>query len=591
MSEPALPALAALPMKEALHVEKLCTEFEEAWQRGERPRLEDYLHEAAEPIRTVLRHELLALEIVYRRKHGELSTPDKYAVPPAEAEQTLTALFHEARPAKAAETGGGSPAALTLMPPDNAPQRPSISGYEIHGELGKGAMGIVYKARHLQLDRVVALKMIRSGVQASPGELQRFLTEAEAVARMQHPNIVQIFETGRHQELPFFSLEFVAGGNLADKLRGTPLLALEAAQLVETLARGMHYAHEQGIIHRDLKPANVLLTEEGQPKITDFGLAKKLDEAGQTHSGAIMGTPSYMAPEQAEGRNKELGPAVDIYALGAILYELLTGRPPFRAATALDTLLQVSKDDPVPPRLLQPTVPRDLETVCLTCLRKEPGKRYPTALALAKDLERYQRKEPIDAKAESLGGQFRHAIESYREVPSLETWPAIFWGAGICFVTHTCVFALAWFCQPVYTVWLLFALYLAANLAVLWRYHLSRYRAIGVAERESMIITFASLIMTVALVVTLGPLRPLAPARDCLTCYPALVILMGMVCFVHGMTHWGRFYLIGLAHIPLAIGLRFIPDWAPLIYGTLGSLTLCWTGFRLPALMTRQEAR
>jgi hypothetical protein len=259
-------------------------------------------------------------------------------------------------------------------------------------------MGVVYQARQTRLGRVVALKMILSGAHAGADDLARFRTEAEAIARLQHPHIVQIYEVGEHGGLPYFSLEFCPGGSLAQKLAGTPLPPREAAVLVETLARAMQAAHDKGVIHRDLKPANVLLAEDGTPKVTDFGLAKKLDEAGRTASGAVMGTPSYMAPEQAGGRSKELGPACDVYALGALLYECLTGRPPFQAPTHLDTLLQVVSDDPVRVRALQPKVPRDLETICLKCLRKEPGKRYGSASALAEDLRRFLADEPIRAR-------------------------------------------------------------------------------------------------------------------------------------------------------------------------------------------------
>ncbi len=273
-----------------------------------------------------------------------------------------------------------------------------VPGYEILDVLGRGGMGVVYKARQAGLGRVVALKMILSGGHASSTDLDRFRTEAEAIARLQHPNIVQVYEVGEQEGKPFFSLEFCSGGSLDKKLVGTPLKPMDAAKLVETLARAMQAAHDKNVIHRDLKPANVLLTEDGTAKITDFGLAKKLDVTGQTESGAIMGTPSYMAPEQAGGKSKEVGPLVDVYALGAMLYELLTGRPPFKAATPLDTVLQVLSDEPVPPRQLQSKTPRDLESVCLKCLRKEPGKRYATAQELAEDLHRFQAGQPVRAR-------------------------------------------------------------------------------------------------------------------------------------------------------------------------------------------------
>jgi tRNA A-37 threonylcarbamoyl transferase component Bud32 len=302
-----------------------------------------------------------------------------------------------------------SPAHANPLPPcdpaDQPGERiPSPPDYEILGELGRGGMGVVYKARHLRLNRLVALKMILAGGHASGQELTRFQREAEAVARLQHPNIVQIYEDGEHQGLPFFAMEFVAGGSLDRRLQGRPIPPREAVRMVATLAAAVDHAHQKGVIHRDLKPANVLLGEGDAPKITDFGLAKYLDAVGgQTASGAVLGTPSYMAPEQAGGRDAaggrpEIGRTADVYALGAILYELLTGRPPFLAETPLDTLLQVISQEPIPPRRLQPTIPGDLETVCLKCLEKDPPRRYPTALDLGQDLERWSRGEPISAR-------------------------------------------------------------------------------------------------------------------------------------------------------------------------------------------------
>ncbi len=286
-----------------------------------------------------------------------------------------------------------------------------IPGYELLSELGRGGMGVVYKARHLKLHRVVALKMILAGGHAGAADLARFQTEAEAIARLQHPNIVQVHEVGEHEGKPFFSLEFCGGGSLEKKLNGTPQPAREAATLVETLARAMQAAHDHQIIHRDLKPANVMLTEEGELKITDFGLAKKLDEAGQTHSGAILGTPSYMAPEQAGVGTGVIGPAADLYALGAILYECLTGRPPFRAATSLDTVLQVMSDDPVPPRQLNSAVPRDLEAICLKCLQKDPQRRYLNAADLAADLGRFLEGESVLAHQSGLFDRLAGAMD------------------------------------------------------------------------------------------------------------------------------------------------------------------------------------
>jgi WD40 repeat protein/tRNA A-37 threonylcarbamoyl transferase component Bud32 len=296
-------------------------------------------------------------------------------------------------------------------PGDAAPEHatPAPPGYEVLGELGRGGMGVVYKARQARPNRLVAIKMILAGAHAGPHELARFRAEAEAVAALRHPNVVEIHEVGEHDGLAYFSLEYCAGGTLAQKLAAEPQPPGRAAELVETLARAVHHAHLQGIVHRDLKPANVLLTGDGLPKITDFGLAKQTDAVGPardggelTRTGAIMGTPSYMAPEQARGESKAVGPASDVYALGAILYECLTGRPPFRGATARETLEQVLGHDPVPPRQLQPRTPRDLETICLKCLTKEPDRRYASAADLADDLGRQRRGEPVRARPPSL---------------------------------------------------------------------------------------------------------------------------------------------------------------------------------------------
>jgi WD40 repeat protein len=299
---------------------------------------------------------------------------------------------------------------------ETAARSVNIPGYELLGELGRGGMGVVYMARHIKLNRIVALKMILAGGHAAQGELTRFRIEAEAIARLQHPNIVQVYEISEHEGKPFFSLEYVVGGSLDRKLAGTPQPPAQAAKLIGTLARAIHYAHSLGIIHRDLKPANVLLTTNGTPKIADFGLAKQLDVAGATATGAVMGTPSYMAPEQAGGKTRELGPACDVYALGAILYESLTGRPPFRAATALDTLLQVLGDEPVPPRQLNRQVLPDLETICLKCLHKEPARRYASAAALANDLQRFRAGKPIAARPV---GRMERSVKWARRNPTV----------------------------------------------------------------------------------------------------------------------------------------------------------------------------
>jgi WD40 repeat protein len=277
-------------------------------------------------------------------------------------------------------------------------------GYEVVAELGRGGMGIVYQARQLSVNRTVAVKMLLPDAQVGSPRLARFQAEARAVALIQHPNIVQLYDVGEQDGRPFLVLEFVGGGSLRQRLGGVPQPPLYAAQLVEILARAIHAAHQRGVVHRDLTTGNILHTNDGLPKISDFGLAKIPADEGvpKTQSGAIIGTPSYMAPEQAGGKTHEIGKSVDIYALGAVLYELLTGRPPFRGESAVDTILQVLSDDPVPPKRLQPKVPRDLETICLKCLEKVAGKRYASALALAEDLQAFSTGRPIVARPISV---------------------------------------------------------------------------------------------------------------------------------------------------------------------------------------------
>jgi WD40 repeat protein len=368
------------------------------WRAGERVPAEDYLRRhprLAHDSETAL--ELIYGEWLVREELGERPDAAEYLARfPHWAERLTQQLaLHGA-------LGSGGLASAATLGDGSGGQKASapgtVAGYEIRGELGRGGMGVVYRAWQPGLRRHVALKMVLAGTHAGPDTLARFRTEGEAIARLQHPHIVQVYECGEEAGRPFYALEYVEGGSLAQKLARGPLPVREAAELVETLARAIHFAHEKGIVHRDLKPANVMLQQDGTPKVTDFGLAKILADGTQhTASGAILGTPSYMAPEQA-GQGGEVGPACDVYALGAILYELLTGRPPFRADTPMDTLQQVVKEEPVSPARLQPKVPRDLETITLKCLQKEPPGRYSSALELADDLGRFLRGEPVRAR-------------------------------------------------------------------------------------------------------------------------------------------------------------------------------------------------
>ncbi len=279
----------------------------------------------------------------------------------------------------------------------------TVSAYELREELGRGGWGVVYKAWQISLQRLVAVKVILHDDFASETDRERFANEARVLARLAHPHIVQVFDFGEHLGKPFFSMELLEGGSLAQKLAQAPFAPEVAAALIETLARTLEQVHQVGIVHRDLKPSNVLLTAEGIAKITDFGLSKtSTEDSHRTATGTILGTPSYMAPEQAAGDRSKVGPTADVYALGAILYEAVTGRPPFRAPTPWETIQQVLHQEPIPPRRLQPSLARDISTICLKCLEKDPHRRYPSARALAEDLRRFLDGKPISARPVSI---------------------------------------------------------------------------------------------------------------------------------------------------------------------------------------------
>jgi len=469
---------------------------------------------------------------------------------------------------------------------------PAIGGYEILGVLGRGGMGVVYRARQTKLRRLVALKMVLAGKHADPEHLARFRNEAEAVARLQHPHIVQIYDVGEHEGLPYFCLEFVAGGSLDHKLNGTPLPSRRAAQLVEMLARAMHTAHQQGIVHRDLKPSNVLLApsdplhgvkleygpeENGyfEPKISDFGLAKKLDEVrGQTQSGAIIGTPEYMSPEQAASKKSRIGPATDIYALGAILYELLTGRPPFLAETPLDTLMEVMDQEPAPPRLLNTKVDRDVETICLKCLEKDPDSRYPTGLALAEDLRCYLHGEPITARSfnvfDRLGRTLersRHAVEFYNYANLLHFFAAIVLLVEM--VVHLLVYTKQWvFLLPLTRVCQLSLMGL-----VFWRHRSARATPTSASEQQMWSIWIGYVATCTLLGLTGRIINGLAIEWE-LSLYPSLAAVTGLIFFIMGSNYWGRCYAFGVAFFAVAVLMSWRLAVGPLAFGALwaGSL-------------------
>ncbi len=444
-------------------VDEWCDLFEREWNSGQRPAAANFLQQVPRELWDVVRTELIAIEAEFRARletHGDRDTsPQRHTedtplleVASASTESSPdvddTGLSVSDTPVslRSAPTLIKSPdelvaSRLRTEPPathfdDTLPAERRFWDYELLDEIAHGGMGVVYRARQIGLNRIVALKMIRSGQFAGDEEIQRFQTEAQAAARLDHPGIVPIYEVGQHVGQHFFSMAFIDGPSLAALVKEGPLPPHDAARIVSQIAEAAQYAHDCGIIHRDLKPANVLMANspasggrqppgglplppaieslgqsrelpgglrpplaEVTPKITDFGLAKQIEGTSElTGTGQILGTPSYMPPEQASGKAREIGPAADIYSLGAILYCLLTGRPPFQAASAMDTMRQVLEQEPVSIRQLNAGVPLDLETIALKCLQKDPAKRYATATDVAADLQRFLSGEPITAR-------------------------------------------------------------------------------------------------------------------------------------------------------------------------------------------------
>lgn len=400
-------------------VDAACDRFEADWRAGRTPRIEDYLADQPPANRVDLVRELIALEVELRRQAGEQVVAEEYEARfPAEPELVRRAFELIAQPAPA--VAGQSPGQIQPAGKTGLPQVPKggepvrFGDYELLEEVARGGMGVVYRARQVSLNRIVAVKMILSGRFASATELRRFQREAEVAAGVDDPAIVPIYETGEVEGQPFFSMKWIEGGNLLDHLGRYVGDPIATAKLLFEVARGVQSAHERGIIHRDLKPANILIDRQGHAHLTDFGLARRLDTRSVTQSGDMLGTPSYMSPEQALGQT-DLTPASDVHSLGAILYEMLTGQPPYRGTTLMDIVLLVIEHEPTPPRRLRREIPESLESICLQCLEKSPERRYPTAGELATDLAKFLRGERL-SRGSGLWSRLRRGLRRESEL-------------------------------------------------------------------------------------------------------------------------------------------------------------------------------
>jgi eukaryotic-like serine/threonine-protein kinase len=449
--------------------------------------------------------------------------------------------------------------------------------YELIEEIARGGMGVVYKARQNTLNRTVALKMILAGQLASQADVRRFRTEAEAAGNLDHPNIVPIYEVGEHEGQHFFSMGFVEGESLEAKVARGPLPPREAVELTLAVARAIQYAHEKGVIHRDLKPANVLLDDRGQPRVTDFGLAKRMGSTdGMTAVDAIMGTPSYMAPEQAAGNMEMVGPLSDVYALGSILYTLLVGRPPFQSANPFDVLRQVIEQQPVPARALNAKVDADLDLIVLKCLQKPAELRYQSAAALASDLEAYLTNEPISARSLRLTDLVNQVFRDTCHATVLQNWGRLWmWHSLALLILCAATNLLRW--QQVGSrgpYLLLWSIGLSVWACIFW---MLRRRAGPVTFVERQIVHIWAGHMAV---ITMSFLIEILLDLPVLTLSPLWAVTGGMVFLVKAGILSGEFYVQAAALFLTGIIMALVPSVGMLILGIVSAICFFYPGLK-----------
>jgi serine/threonine-protein kinase len=558
---------ASLPGR-ILRLEAVCDRFEAALRMGQPLAIETLLEGTASSERAELLRELVALEMHYRRRDWEVCAVEEYG-------QRFPELREDPLPTGTTETAVYAPAQKETLP-DTLPR---LQDYEVVGEIARGGMGVVYKARQKSLPRTVALKMILAGHLSSPGATQRFRLEAEATAALDHPHIVPIYAVGTERGQNFLCLKYLEGGSLAHRLEQRPYPPKEAAALVAEVALAVQHAHDRGVLHRDLKPSNILLDAEGRPHVADFGLARLMSaEESLSPTGSVLGTPSYMAPEQARGE-KFLTPQADVYALGAILYELLTGQRHRKGKTVAETLAEAASDQPFDrPRTLDPDIPSDLEAVCLKCLERAPADRYASAQKLADDLERFQRDEPVLARPPGIWDFLLQTLRTRAEPsPSSRCPRATLWWGILALAQHGSVALLVAGAYPAWCVWVaVLASWSAAG--VVFHGVVRNFRQATAVERHAVIMVWGLSFVNLSLLLAYLPWNPLADCRPVLGMYPALIVACGLLYIILGSTQCGRFLPIGVGVIFLAPVFSTWPETGPILYAVVASGVGIWWG-------------
>lgn len=474
------------------------------------------------------------------------------------------------------ETTCASPAPAASSRTAEGEDAPTLPGYGPLEWIARGGMGAVYKARNSALGRIEAVKTMRAGDFAGPEKLARFRFEAEAAAKLAHPNIVTVYGVGECGGRPYLAMRWIDGGSLAARPHDTPTAT---AILLEKVARAIDYAHGQFILHRDLKPHNILVDAAGEPYVADFGIARPLDRnATVTEARSPVGTPAYMSPEQTRCEPR-LTKASDVFALGVVLYQRLTDRLPFGGSNNYEVMQRVREAQPVPPRAIDATLGRDLEAICLKCLEKDPKDRYAGADELADDLGRYRRGEPVTARPPGFWDWLRQLARTRPEPNADYSWPVTVWFGAIVLAMHTTVYALVRTGGSAAAVWAVNASISVGMSAILWWYMLRKFRRLPATERHSLIIAAGTIAVYLALTFAYVPLSTEAPAREALGMYPALAAVCGLGLFVLGSTNWSRFFPIGLGVIALAPALARWPEISPLLFGGVTAAVLWYWSF------------